>query len=98
MRRDVRRIADEEQRIITQVCEMLLHEGVEAYKQRLVAKQKLRMWNSYVRRVELQNETCSQVLDWDLFKEISSGAASEQGRGLPLTSNGNLKPREQDIP
>lgn len=54
--------------------------------------------NSYVRRVELQNETCSQVLDWDLFKEISLGAASEQGRGLPLTSNGTLKPREQDIP
>jgi hypothetical protein len=39
--------ADEEQRTITQICEMLLHEGLEAYKkegprfmQRLVAKQK----------------------------------------------------------
>jgi hypothetical protein len=31
LRRDVWRI-DEEQRTITQVCEMLLHEGVEAYK------------------------------------------------------------------
>ena len=50
MRRDVQRIADEEQRTITQVCEMLLYEGVEAYKkegpkfmQRLVAKQKARV-------------------------------------------------------
>jgi hypothetical protein len=41
--------ADEEQRTITQVCEMLLHEDVEAYKKegrkfmhRLVAKQKAR--------------------------------------------------------
>ena len=41
---------DEEQRTITQVCEMLLNEGVEAYKkdgakfiQRLVAKQKARI-------------------------------------------------------
>jgi hypothetical protein len=49
LRRDIERIADEEQRTITQICEMLLHEGVEAYKkdgsqfmQRLVAKQKLR--------------------------------------------------------
>ena len=49
MRRDIQRIADEEQRTITQICEMLLYEGVEAYKkdgpkfiQRLVAKQKLR--------------------------------------------------------
>ncbi len=49
LRRDIQRIADEEQRTITQVCEMLLYEGVEAYKkdgskfmQRLVAKQKLR--------------------------------------------------------
>jgi hypothetical protein len=48
--RDVQRIADEEQRTITQVCEMRLHEGVEAYKkegpkfmQRLVAKQKTRV-------------------------------------------------------
>jgi hypothetical protein len=49
LRRDVERIADEEQRTITQICELLLHEGVEAYKkegskfmQRLIAKQKLR--------------------------------------------------------
>ena len=49
LRRDVQRIADDEQRTITQVCEMLLYEGVEAYKkegpkfmQRLVAKQRLR--------------------------------------------------------
>jgi hypothetical protein len=49
LRRDVERIADEEQRTITQICEMLIHEGVEAYKkegskfmQRLIAKQKLR--------------------------------------------------------
>ncbi len=50
MRRDVQRIANEEQRTITQICEMLLNEGVEAYKkegpkfmQRLVAKQKTRV-------------------------------------------------------
>ena len=50
LRQDVQRIADEEQRTITQVCEMLLYEGVEAYKkegpkfmQRLVAKQKARV-------------------------------------------------------
>jgi len=49
LRQDIERIAEDEQRTITQVCEMLLHEGVEAYKkegskfmQRLVAKQKLR--------------------------------------------------------
>src|ERR1035437_7750845 len=53
LRRDVRRIVDEEQRTITQVCEMLLHEGVEAYKkegpkfiQRLVAKQRARVKDS----------------------------------------------------
>ena len=46
---DIEKIADEEQRNISQICEMLLYEGVEAYKkegskfmQRLVAKQKLR--------------------------------------------------------
>jgi hypothetical protein len=45
--------ADEEHRTITQVCEMLLYEGVEAYKkegpkfmQRLVAKQKARVKDS----------------------------------------------------
>jgi hypothetical protein len=32
LRRDVQRIADEEQRMITQICEMLLYEGIEAYK------------------------------------------------------------------
>ena len=53
LRRDVQRIADEEQRTITQICEMLLREGVEAYKkegrkfvQRLVAKQKARIKDS----------------------------------------------------
>ena len=53
LRRDIQQIADEEQRTITQVCEMLLHEGVEADKkegpkfmQRLVAKQKARAKNS----------------------------------------------------
>jgi len=50
LRRDIQQIADEEQRTITQICEMLLREGVEAYKkegakliQRLVAKQKNRI-------------------------------------------------------
>jgi len=50
LRREIQRIADEEQRTITQICEMLLNEGVEAYKeagpkfmQRLVAKQKARV-------------------------------------------------------
>ena len=53
LRRDIQRIADDEQRTITQVCEMLLYEGVEAYKkdgpkfiQRLVAKQKSRVKDS----------------------------------------------------
>ena len=53
LREDIRRIANEEQRTITQVCEMLLNEGVEAYKkegpkfmQRLVAKQKARIKES----------------------------------------------------
>jgi hypothetical protein len=32
LRRDIQGIADEEQRTITQICEMLLYEGVEAYK------------------------------------------------------------------
>ena len=32
LRRDIQQIADEEQGTITQVCEMLLHEGVEGYK------------------------------------------------------------------
>ncbi len=49
LKRDINRIADDEQRNISQICEMLLHEGVEAYKKegskfmpRLVARQKLR--------------------------------------------------------
>jgi hypothetical protein len=49
LKRDIEQIADDEQRNISQVCELLLHEGVEAYKKegakfmrRLVAKQKLR--------------------------------------------------------
>jgi len=50
LKRDIQQMADDEQRNISQICELLLHEGVEAYKkegdkfmQRLVAKQKLRM-------------------------------------------------------
>ena len=53
LRRDIQRIAEEEQRTITQVCEMLLYDGVETYKkdgakfiQRLVAKQKSRAKDS----------------------------------------------------
>jgi len=53
LRRDIQRIADEEQRTLTQVCEMLLNEGIEAYKkegakfmQRLIAKQKARVKGS----------------------------------------------------
>ena len=49
LKREIQQIADDEQRNISQICEMFLHEGVEAYKkdgskfmQRLVAKQKLR--------------------------------------------------------
>ncbi len=50
LKRELQRIADDEQRALSQVCEMLLFEGVEAYKkegpkfiQRLVAKQKARI-------------------------------------------------------
>jgi hypothetical protein len=46
----LQRIADDEQRVLSQVCEMILYEGTEAYKkdgpkfiQRLVAKQKARV-------------------------------------------------------
>lgn len=46
---EIQEIADGEARSISQICELLLTEGVEAYKkegpkfmQRLVAKQKLR--------------------------------------------------------
>ena len=49
LKREIQEIADDEQRNISQICEMLLYEGVEAYKkegakfmQRLIAKQKLR--------------------------------------------------------
>lgn len=50
LKRELQRMADDEQRALSQICEMLLHEGVEAYKkegnrfiQRLVAKQKTRV-------------------------------------------------------
>ena len=50
LKSDLQRVADEEQRTLSQICEMLLYEGVEAYKkegpkfmQRLVAKQKGRV-------------------------------------------------------
>jgi len=53
LKRELQRMADDEQRALSQVCEMLLHEGVEAYKkegpkfiQRLVAKQKARVKDS----------------------------------------------------
>ena len=49
LKSQIQEIADSEVRSISQVCELLLSEGVEAYKkegpkfmQRLVAKQKLR--------------------------------------------------------
>jgi hypothetical protein len=53
LKRELQRIANDEQRAVSQVCEMLLYDGVEAYKndatkfmQRLVAKQKTRVKNS----------------------------------------------------
>ena len=53
LKRELQRISDDEQRALSQVCEMLLYEGVEAYKkegpkfiQRLVAKQKARVKDS----------------------------------------------------
>ncbi len=49
LKNDIQEIAGSEARSISQICELLLVEGVEAYKkeeskfmQRLVAKQKLR--------------------------------------------------------
>ena len=49
LKSDIQRIADDEQRSISQICELLLYEGVEAYKkdgpkfvQRLIVKQRLR--------------------------------------------------------
>jgi len=32
LKRELQRMADDEQRALSQVCEMLLYEGVEAYK------------------------------------------------------------------
>ena len=53
LKRELQRIADDEQRALSQVCEMFLYEGVEASKkdgpkfmQRLVAKQKARVKES----------------------------------------------------
>ena len=53
LKRELQRIADDEQRALSQVCEMLLYEGVEASKkeqpkfmQSLVAKQKARVKDS----------------------------------------------------
>ena len=50
LKRELQRIADDEQRALSQVCEMFLYEGVEGSKkegpkfmQRLVAKQKARV-------------------------------------------------------
>jgi predicted transcriptional regulator len=50
LKRELQRIADDEHRALSQVCEMLLYEGIEASKkeglkfmQRLVAKQKNRV-------------------------------------------------------
>jgi hypothetical protein len=50
LKRELQSIADDEQRALSQVCEMLLYEGLEAYEkegaqfiQRLVAKQKTRV-------------------------------------------------------
>lgn len=50
LKRELQRLADDEQRALSQVCEMLLYEGVEAYNkegpkfiQRLVSKQKTRV-------------------------------------------------------
>jgi hypothetical protein len=53
LKRELQRIADDEQRAVSQVCEMLLYDGVETYKkeapkfmQRLIAKQKARVKDS----------------------------------------------------
>ena len=53
LKRELESIADDEQRALSQVCEMLLYEGVDFYKkegpkfmQRLVAKQKARVKDS----------------------------------------------------
>jgi predicted transcriptional regulator len=53
LKRELQRIADDEQRALSQVCEMLLYEGIESFKkegrrfmQRLVEKQKARTKDS----------------------------------------------------
>ena len=53
LKRELQRIANDEQRALSQVCEMFLYEGVEGTKkdgpkfmQRLVAKQKARVKDS----------------------------------------------------
>ena len=53
LKNDIQGIADSEARSISQVCELLLSEGVQSYKkegpkfmQRLVAKQKARLKDS----------------------------------------------------
>lgn len=53
LKHELQRIADDEQRALSQVCEMLLYEGLEAYEkegakfiQRLVAQQKARIKGS----------------------------------------------------
>ena len=53
LKRELQRAADDEQRALSQICEMFLFEGVDAYKkegpkfiQRLVAKQKARVKDS----------------------------------------------------
>ncbi len=53
LKRELQRIADDEQRALSQLCEMLLYEGVESCKkegpkflQRLVAKRKARVKDS----------------------------------------------------
>jgi hypothetical protein len=53
LKRALQQIADDEQRALSQVCEMFLYEGVEGLKQdgpkfiqRLVAKQKARIKDS----------------------------------------------------
>lgn len=53
LKRELQRIAEDEQRALSQVCEMLLYEGIEVsnregpkFIQRLVAKQKARLRNS----------------------------------------------------
>jgi hypothetical protein len=53
LKHELQRIADDEQRALSQVCEMFLYEGVECSKkdgpkfmQRLVAKQKARVKDS----------------------------------------------------